>query len=151
MAVASGKAAPADAAVTVTPSLEEARALAQDHNLIPVRQTFIADCETPVSAFLKLRTERQPAFLLESAEQGRVGRYSFIGFRPRKVLRWSLGDPGDPYAVAADNCVASIPPRSRASRRSPAGRWACSPMTSCGPSSRWGSPTPIRSACPIWP
>src|SRR5581483_6513423 len=26
---------------------------------------------------------------------------SFIGFRPRKVLRWSLGDPGDPYALAA--------------------------------------------------
>jgi anthranilate synthase component 1 len=44
---------------------------------------------------------RGPAFLLESAEQGRVGRYSFIGFRPRKVLRWSLGEPGDPYALAA--------------------------------------------------
>jgi anthranilate synthase component 1 len=64
--------------------------------------TFIADCETPVSAFLKLRGDG-PAFLLESAERGqRVGRYSFIGFRPRKVLRWSLGDPGDPYALAAE-------------------------------------------------
>ena len=41
------------------------------------------------------------SFLLESADQGRVGRYSFIGFRPRKVLRWSLGDAGDPYALAA--------------------------------------------------
>src|SRR5947209_1538052 len=102
MAVASGRAAPADAATTVTPSLEEARALARDHNLIPVRHTFIEDCETPVSAFLKLRTERQPGFLLESAEQGRVGRYSFIGFRPRKVLRWSLGDAGDPYRLAAE-------------------------------------------------
>jgi anthranilate synthase component I len=30
-----------------------------------------------------------------------VGRYSFIGFRPRSVLRWSLGDEGDPYALAA--------------------------------------------------
>ena len=47
-----------------------------------------------------MRTHR-PAFLLESADQGRVGRYSFIGFRPRSVLRWSLGDPGDPYALAA--------------------------------------------------
>jgi anthranilate synthase component I len=102
MAVASGRAVAADAAIAVTPSLEEARALAQDHNLIPVRHTFIEDCETPVSAFLKLRGEREPAFLLESAEQGRVGRYSFIGFRPRKVLRWSLGDPGDPYALAAE-------------------------------------------------
>jgi anthranilate synthase component 1 len=74
------------------------------HNLIPLRETFIADCETPVSAFLKLRelAPSQPSFLLESAEQGqRMGRYSFIGFRPRSVLRWSLGDPGDPYALAA--------------------------------------------------
>jgi anthranilate synthase component 1 len=84
------------------PSLEQARELARDHNLIPLRETFIDDCETPVSAFLKLRGEGEPTFLLESADQGRVGRYSFIGFRPRKVLRWSLGDPGDPYALAAD-------------------------------------------------
>jgi anthranilate synthase component 1 len=82
-----------------SPSLAEVRELSRDYNLIPVRETFVDDCETPVSAFLKLR-ERGPAFLLESADQGRVGRYSFIGFRPRKVLRWSLGDPGDPYALA---------------------------------------------------
>jgi anthranilate synthase component I len=75
------------------------------HNLIPVRETFIADCETPVSAFLKLRAlaPDEPAFLLESADQGqRVGRWSFIGFRPRSVLRWSLADGGDPYAIAAE-------------------------------------------------
>jgi anthranilate synthase component 1 len=85
----------------VTPSLAEARRLAADYNVIPVRETFIDDCQTPVSAFLKLR-ESGPSFLLESADQGRVGRYSFIGIRPRKVLRWSLGDPGDPYALAQD-------------------------------------------------
>jgi anthranilate synthase component 1 len=86
------------------PSLEAVRELARDHSLIPLHQTFIDDCQTPVSAFLKLRelpfNAREPGFLLESADQGRVGRYSFIGFRPRKVLRWSLGDPGDPYALA---------------------------------------------------
>jgi anthranilate synthase component I len=74
-------------------------------NLIPVRESFIDDCETPVSAFLKLRAlaPDEPAFLLESAEQGhRVGRWSFIGFRPRSVLRWSFADGGDPYALAAD-------------------------------------------------
>ncbi len=83
-----------------TPSLEAARVLARDYNLIPLQETFIEDLQTPVSAFLKLR-EQGPAFLLESADQGRVGRYSFIGFRPRSVLRWSLGEPGDPYALAA--------------------------------------------------
>jgi anthranilate synthase component 1 len=71
------------------------------HNLVPVAHTFVEDCETPVSAFLKLRGEG-PAFLLESAEQGqRVGRWSFIGYKPRRVLRWSLADGGDPYAIAA--------------------------------------------------
>ena len=69
---------------------------------MPVRHTFVEDCETPVSAFLKLRGSG-PAFLLESAEQGqRVGRWSFIGYRPRDVLRWRLADGGDPYALAAD-------------------------------------------------
>jgi anthranilate synthase component 1 len=87
----------------VTPGVEEARALAGDHNLIPVCHTFIEDCETPVSAFLKLRDTNptRPAFLLESAEQGqRVGRWSFIGYKPRDVVRWSLADGGDPYALA---------------------------------------------------
>ena len=84
----------------VTPGVEEARALAADHNLIPVCHTFIEDCETPVSAFLKLRGAG-PAFLLESAEQGqRVGRWSFIGYKPRNVVRWSLADGGDPYELA---------------------------------------------------
>jgi anthranilate synthase component I len=86
------------------PSLAAARELAARHNLIPLRHSFIDDCETPVSAFLKLRelAPGEPAFLLESADQGqRVGRYSFIGFQPRTVLRWSLADGGDPYALAA--------------------------------------------------
>ncbi len=108
MAVASGVSALPVGAGTA-PSLAEARALAREHNLIPVVETFIDDCETPVSAFLKLRENGQPAFLLESAEQGRVGRYSFIGFRPRKVLRWSLADGGDPYALAASELSAFDP------------------------------------------
>ncbi|MHB8233954.1 MAG: anthranilate synthase component I [Solirubrobacteraceae bacterium] len=87
----------------IEPTLQKARELAASHNLIALRHQFIEDCETPVSAFLKLRelAPGEPAFLLESAEQGqRVGRYSFIGFHPRKVIRWSLSDGGDPYALA---------------------------------------------------
>ncbi len=69
---------------------------------VVVTETWIEDTETPVSVYLKLRAagRGEPSFLLESAEHGRVGRYSFIGYRPRKVLRWSLGDPGDPYELA---------------------------------------------------
>jgi anthranilate synthase component 1 len=93
----------AESSLSLEPSLDEIRELARDHDLIPLRHTFIDDCETPVAAFLKLRgTEPEhPAFLLESAEQGqRMGRYSFIGVRPRGLVRWSLGDDGDPYALA---------------------------------------------------
>ena len=93
-------------ALAVEPSLQAARVLAEGHTLIPLGHTFVEDCETPVSAYLKLRAlaPGQPAFLLESAEQGqRVGRWSFIGFRPREVLRWSLRDGGDPYALAAEH------------------------------------------------
>src|ERR671913_2342330 len=92
----------------VSPSLEEVRALARDHTLVPLRHTFIADTETPVSAYLKLRGEG-PSFLLESAEQGRrVGRWSFLGFRPRTVIRLEDGaltvdgerrELDDPYAA----------------------------------------------------
>jgi anthranilate synthase component I len=106
------------------PDLDRARGLARTANVVPVRYRFIDDCETPVSAFLKLRGDG-PAFLLESAEQGRLGRWSFLGFRPRAILRWADGrlsewggdsaaesgagaapdrvsDAPDPYAAAAE-------------------------------------------------
>jgi anthranilate synthase component I len=99
--MAAGAEARAPGAPVVTPDLARTTELARGHNLIPLRHEFIDDCETPVSAFLKLR-DAGPAFLLESAEQGqRFGRYSFIGFRPRDVVRWSLGEEGDPYEIAA--------------------------------------------------
>ena len=72
------------------PDLGRARELARDANVVPVRLTLVDDCETPVSALLKLRGDG-PCFLLESAEQGQVGRWSFLGFRPRAVLRWCGG------------------------------------------------------------
>ena len=102
----------------IAPSKDEVAALAAEgHRFIPVAQTIIEDTETPVSAFLKLRGNG-PAFLLESAEQGqRVGRWSFIGYKPRSVIRWSLADGGDPYALAAEAVadhsqapIAGLPP-----------------------------------------
>src|SRR3954451_13125151 len=72
----------------VEPSLERARELALEGNVVPVVMRLVDDCETPVSAFLKLR-DGAPCFLLESAEQGRLGRYSFLGFRPRAMLRYA--------------------------------------------------------------
>ena len=47
--------------VDVSPTLAEVVALAAEHNLIPLRHEFVADCETPVSAFLKLRARDRPS------------------------------------------------------------------------------------------
>ncbi|MBI3097040.1 MAG: anthranilate synthase component I [Planctomycetes bacterium] len=59
-------------------------------SLRPVTAEIPADCDTPVSAFLKLRPAGA-VFLLESVEQGEnLGRYSFIGLAPH--CRIELGD-----------------------------------------------------------
>ena len=96
--------------IEITPTLEDVRALARESTLVPLRHTFIDDCETPVSAYLKLRGDG-PSFLLESAEQGqRFGRWSFLGYRPRTTIRLEDGvltvggerrEAVDPYAAVA--------------------------------------------------
>lgn len=57
--------------------------------------TLVADLETPVAAFLKLRAVHAgAAFLLESVEGGVVrGRYSMIGLDPDLVWRCRDGRP----------------------------------------------------------
>ena len=71
---------------TVTPSLEEVRGLARDHNLIPVYRHDLADVETPVAAYWRLNGDG-PGFLLESVEGGEhLGRFSFIGGPPRASI-----------------------------------------------------------------
>ena len=95
----------------IQPSLDEARELAREHSLVPLRHTYVADTETPVSAYLKLRGDG-PSFLLESAEQGqRFGRWSFLGCRPRAVIRLEGGvltvggkarQAADPYAAVTE-------------------------------------------------
>jgi anthranilate synthase component 1 len=60
--------------------------------LVPVMRERLADLETPVSAFAKLRL-LGGAFLFESAEGGeRMGRYSFIGVAPRETLYFRDGE-----------------------------------------------------------
>ena len=82
----------------VTPTREEFLRLSRQGNVIPVRADLLADLETPVSAYAKLRGPG-PAFLLESVEGGEhVSRYSFIGCNPRKIIRAQPGD-ADPLAA----------------------------------------------------
>ncbi|MDJ0625211.1 MAG: chorismate-binding protein [Candidatus Caenarcaniphilales bacterium] len=61
------------------------------NNVVPICHEILADLETPVSCFLKVKEQfpqNGPFFLLESVEGGeKVGRYSFIGLNPAGVLR----------------------------------------------------------------
>ncbi len=71
----------------IHPSRSEFAALAAQGNIVPVYADLMADLETPVSAYAKLRGHG-PSFLLESIEGGEnLSRYSIIGCRPRKVFR----------------------------------------------------------------
>lgn len=68
------------------PSLEEFRALAATHTVVPVWAEVLGDLETPVAAFIKLVGEGE-GFLLESVEHGeRWARYSFVGRDPVATL-----------------------------------------------------------------
>ena len=55
--------------------------------MIAVSKTILADFETPVSAYQKLRGKGE-SFLFESVEGGEhLGRYSFVGCHPRAIIR----------------------------------------------------------------
>ncbi|HEY0457062.1 MAG TPA: anthranilate synthase component I [Verrucomicrobiae bacterium] len=70
-----------------SPSLEEFTKLAARGNLIPVTRRLLADLETPLSAYRKIRGQGD-SFLFESVEGGEhIGRYSFVGCNPRAVIR----------------------------------------------------------------
>ncbi len=83
------------------PTLDKVKAIAArgDGNIIPICREVLADLETPVSAFLKVK-RGDYSFLLESVEGGdRPGRYSYIGTEPYRVLRTEPGSPVDPLTL----------------------------------------------------
>lgn len=80
--------------MSVQPTRTEFLKKTKQGNLIPVWKEILADQETPVSAYERVRTflrEKDHAshtWMLESVEGGEhIGRYSFIGGNPRAILR----------------------------------------------------------------
>ena len=71
-------------------TLQIVEELAKTHNVVPVTKRLFAGTETPVGLYHKLCGSRPNTFLLESAEQGVWGRFSFIGIGNRGQL--SAGD-----------------------------------------------------------
>jgi anthranilate synthase component I len=70
-----------------SPSLDEFLKLSAQGNLIPVTRRILADFETPLSAYQKIRGAGE-SFLFESVEGGEhIGRYSFVGCNPRAIIK----------------------------------------------------------------
>ncbi|HET9418154.1 MAG TPA: anthranilate synthase component I, partial [Chthoniobacterales bacterium] len=71
----------------ISPTLEQFREFAQRGNVVPVFAEFVADGETPISAFQKL-SGATCSFLFESTEKNDVsGRFSFVGSDPRLIVQ----------------------------------------------------------------
>jgi len=93
------------ARTNLLPSLEEARRLARSYDVVPLYAEFIGDLETPISAVLRFSGE-DTVFLLESAESAeRFGRYSFLGFDPKRTLSYRDGV----YTVVDADGVREVP------------------------------------------
>jgi len=85
-------------------SLTETKRLAATNDTVLLRATRTADLETPIGAFLRLDDGVTPAYLLESVEGGeRLGRYSFLGIGPRRLL-----EVGDGFARTTSRPVGVV-------------------------------------------
>ena len=67
-------------------SLSEFLELSKTYNVIPIVKRLFSGTETPIGVYQKLAGREPDTFLLESAEQGVWGRYSFIGVASRGQL-----------------------------------------------------------------
>ncbi|MEH1765613.1 MAG: anthranilate synthase component I [Nostoc sp.] len=107
----------------VFPDFSEFSQLALQGNFVPVYQEWVADLDTPVSAWYKVCAGQPYSFLLESIEGGeKLGRYSLVGCDPVWILE-ARGDrttqknrdgsqvvfAGDPFTALAE-CLAPYHP-----------------------------------------
>jgi anthranilate synthase component 1 len=84
---------------TIVPSLETARDVINNSrtakyppNLLPLTASIPADLLTPTLAYLKIAEKSKLSFLYESAATTEtIGRYSFVGAEPYKVLKTGPG------------------------------------------------------------
>lgn len=71
----------------IVPDFSQFQTLATQGNFIPVYQEWVADLDTPVSAWYRVCAGEPYSFLLESVEGGaNLGRYSLLGCDPLWVL-----------------------------------------------------------------
>jgi len=93
----------------LTPDYKTFLQLSRDATLIPVAKTLSADLLTPVGAFLSVAAREKYAFLLESVEGGeRIGRYTFLGARPRSVITARGNEIETIHGKTRERCTRSV-------------------------------------------
>ncbi|MEM8544562.1 MAG: anthranilate synthase component I family protein [Cyanobacteria bacterium P01_H01_bin.119] len=107
----------------IFPAFAQFKTLARQGNFVPIYQEWVADLDTPVSAWYKVCAGQPYSFLLESVEGGEtLARYSFLGCDPLWVLETRRDRTtqthrdgsiqtfeGDPFQILAD-CIAPYAP-----------------------------------------
>ncbi|NER39240.1 MAG: anthranilate synthase component I [Oscillatoria sp. SIO1A7] len=107
----------------INPDFSQFSQLANQGNFVPVYQEWVADLDTPVSAWYKVCAGTPYNFLLESVEgDATIGRYSFLGCDPLWILeargnRTTKTDrdgtqevfEGNPFEILS-KCIKSIEP-----------------------------------------
>ncbi|NOX38683.1 MAG: anthranilate synthase component I [Calditrichaeota bacterium] len=90
-------------------SFSQFQALARTNQVVPLFLKVGGEFYTPQMVYLKLRSPQAPSFLLESAIRGeQVGRYSFVGFHPREVLRYRMPTPPSPQSSSVFTRIQSL-------------------------------------------
>lgn len=107
----------------IFPDFSQFAELAKQGNFVPVYQEWVADLDTPVSAWYRVCAGQPYSFLLESVEGGEnIGRYSLLGCDPVWVLEargdrttqihrdgWIVEFEGDPFK-ALTYCITPYRP-----------------------------------------
>ncbi|KAI4870639.1 anthranilate synthase component 1 [Hypoxylon rubiginosum] len=102
---------------TVKELLSKPSTASKKPNLVPLYGQINADLITPSAAYLKVSAHSKSdfSFLFESAATEQIGRYSFVGAGPRKILKTGEGhgESVDPLPALekelAQHVVADVP------------------------------------------
>lgn len=94
----------------IFPDFSQFSELAKQGNFVPVYQEWVADLDTPVSAWYRVCAGQPYSFLLESVEGGeKVGRYSLLGCDPLWVLESKGSQTTQVYRDGSEKVFAGDP------------------------------------------
>ena len=68
------------------PALNEALQY-KDYDIIPLSEEILSDVKTPIEVLKNLKAVSKCHYLLESVSDGKISRYSFLGFNPILKLK----------------------------------------------------------------